>query len=608
MVNDVLLDPSHRMNPLLPLTHAEAGLPLKLGAGTLTRIIGALDIQTSQANGFTPEDIVVLQVLADQIAVAVDNARSYELSQLAVEDMRTADRLKSQFLANMSHELRTPLNSIIGFSRVILKGIDGPTTEPQQQDLTAIYNSGQHLLRLINDILDLSKIEAGKMELTLEDNVNLADLINSVASTMIGLLKDKPVELVKNIPTDLPALRIDPVKVRQVLLNLLSNAAKFTEEGSITIEATLRGGRSQTAGASGLPEIVISVIDTGPGISPDDQKKLFLPFSQVDASPTRKTGGTGLGLSICRHLVEMHGGIIGLTSEVDHGSTFYFTLPVVRPRHRGVTGLLGEQGQTNRIVVTIDDDRNSLETCEQYFNNIGYHFYGVNDISQAQGVCSQLLPLAVTIDLFLPMPDTWSILRSLKQNPEMRLLPVQLCALHSPRDPGEGEGSGDPLTHQKIWKGVHLGAADVLLKPLEQDTFLGTLERCNADGRLREVLVVGANLDDLRVVQKTFTEHTQYHLSSAADTAEALVYLRKQRPHLVFLDLFNPSLDGFRLLDTLRGDPAVRNVPLIILLPAELDDLQQARYRDYLHELAGMHSCTESELFEIMDQNIKRTT
>ena len=187
----------HKHNPLLPETKAEAAIPLKIG----NRIIGALDIQSTEVNAFTEDDIAILQLLADQIAVGIDNARSYNLAQQAVEEMREVDRLKSQFLANMSHELRTPLNSIIGFARVILKGIDGPTTELQQQDLTAIFNSGQHLLGLINDILDLSRIEAGKMDLTF-DEVNIKDLIASVMSTAAGLVKDKPVELKSDVDAE----------------------------------------------------------------------------------------------------------------------------------------------------------------------------------------------------------------------------------------------------------------------------------------------------------------------------------------------------------------------------------------------------------------------
>jgi signal transduction histidine kinase len=317
LVNDVTQDPLHLPNPLLPETRAEVGIPLKIG----DRVIGALDVLSARVNAFTQNDISVLQILADQIAVAVENARSYQISLEAMEEMRKADQLKSQFLANMSHELRTPLNSIIGFSRVILKGIDGPISETQEQDLQAIYGSGQHLLNLINDILDLSKIEAGKMELSLVDKLQVEDLIHSIMSTASGLVKDKPVEIFCEIAPKLPAVKADPLKIRQVLLNLISNAAKFTDQGSITIKAEAISGDNDDS------YVMVSVVDTGHGIAIEDQKKLFLPFSQVDASPTRKTGGSGLGLSICRHLIEMHNGQIDVQSEVGQGSTFYFTIP-----------------------------------------------------------------------------------------------------------------------------------------------------------------------------------------------------------------------------------------------------------------------------------------
>ena len=272
---------------------------------------------------WTEEDRALAEAVSLQLAVALQDARSNQLTQNALVEMREADRLKTQFLANMSHELRTPLNSIIGFSRVILKGIDGPITSQQEEDLKAIYNAGQHLLGLINDVLDLSKIEAGKVELTFAD-VELKDVLHGVMSTADGLVKGKPIELVTDIPDDLPTITADSIRVRQVLLNLVSNAVKFTERGQIGVSAR----KIQTAGR---PEIVVAVFDTGPGIAPEDQRKLFEPFSQVDASPTRKTGGTGLGLSICRHLVELHGGRIWVESVPGEGSTFAFTLPIQPP-------------------------------------------------------------------------------------------------------------------------------------------------------------------------------------------------------------------------------------------------------------------------------------
>ncbi len=260
MVNNILESPFEFHKTILPETRSELCIPMKLGE----RIVGVLDIQSTRFGAFTANDITVMQVLADQIAIAMENARSYELSQIAIKEMEEVDRLKSQFLANMSHELRTPLNSIIGFSRVILKGIDGEINDIQKQDLSAIYNSGQHLLYLINDILDLSKIEAGKMQLSFTD-LDITEIVNSVMSTAVGLVKDKPVKLETNIEEGLPVVNADATRVRQVLLNFVSNSAKFTEEGHIRVSAY------QTTSPDAVPELMVEVDDTGIGINEEDQ-------------------------------------------------------------------------------------------------------------------------------------------------------------------------------------------------------------------------------------------------------------------------------------------------------------------------------------------------
>ncbi len=439
VVNDVTQSPIHYANPLLPDTRSELGIPLKIGQ----RVLGALDVQSTQINAFNQDDISVLQTLADQIAVAVDNARAYELSLQAVDEMRNADRLKSQFLANMSHELRTPLNSIIGFSRVILKGIDGPVTELQEQDLEAIHNSGQHLLHLINDILDLSKIEAGKMDLVMEDDVSLPTLIESVIPTVRGLVKDKPVELYQEIDENLPVIKADPTKIRQVLINLFSNAAKFTDVGSITIKAvTQRSPEDNT-------EIIVSVSDTGSGISKQDQKRLFLPFSQVDASPTRKTGGSGLGLSISRHYVEMHGGRIDLTSKVGKGSTFYFTLPVqpaAANRQDASTNI-----RTNAILA-IDQEREVINLYQRYLQNHGFEIIPLTDPANAQKIAQEMQPLLITLDIVSTSGDGWELLKDLKTDPATRHIPVIVCSILDERE-----------------KGLNLGASEYLLKPILED-------------------------------------------------------------------------------------------------------------------------------------------
>jgi signal transduction histidine kinase/ActR/RegA family two-component response regulator len=427
------------------------GIPLKIG----TRVIGALDIQSTQIDSFHDEDIRVLQTLADQIAVAIDNAKSYELAQKAVTEIRELDRIKSQFLANMSHELRTPLNSIIGFSRVILKGIDGPVSDQQQQDLNAIYNSGQHLLGLINDILDLSKIEAGKMDLAVEE-MNIGDTINSVMSTAAGLVKDKTVKLKHEVPPDLPTIRADPMRIRQILINLMANAAKFTDEGSITVSA------EPHISPTGHSEVLISITDTGPGISPEDQMKLFQAFSQVDSSPTRRTGGTGLGLSICQRLVGMHNGRIGVHSVVGKGSTFYFTIPQF---HQPTVEAIPGQG---KVILCIDDDQQVIGLYDRYLKPQGYQVVPVTHPSAARDAIKRLKPYAVTLDIMMPEIDGWSLLEELHADPETRNTPIIICSIVEEEE-----------------KGFSLGASDYLVKPILEEDLLGALKRLNGDGTIK---------------------------------------------------------------------------------------------------------------------------
>jgi signal transduction histidine kinase len=240
--------------------------------------------------------------------------------------LQEADRLKNEFLANMSHEIRTPLNSIIGFAKVILNGIDGPVTDDQRTDLTAIYTGGQHLLGLVNDILDLSKIGAGKMTLKREW-VNFQDLTLGVMPTIMPMVEGKPIELREEIDQDLPMIYADRLRIRQVVLNLLSNAAKFTDQGAITLRAELRT-RNEDHIPCPVPYIVCAVEDTGIGIAEKDIPLVFEEFRQVDSSTTRRAAGTGLGLPISRKLIELHGGCMWLESQVDQGSVFYFALPL----------------------------------------------------------------------------------------------------------------------------------------------------------------------------------------------------------------------------------------------------------------------------------------
>ncbi len=415
------------------------------------QVFGVLSIQSYEPNAYSESDLELLVTLATQASIAIQNARAYERLMEIAEELRELDRLKTQFLANMSHELRTPLNSIIGFSRVMLKGIDGPLTDLQEADLTSIYNSGQHLLNLINSILDMSKIEAGKMDLSF-DEVHLPEIFNAVMSTTQALIKDEPIQLKSMVPEDLPTVWADAQRVRQVLINLMSNAAKFTEKGHIHLKAE-----------AGSQFVTISVSDTGIGIEPEAQTRLFIPFQQVDSSTTRRAGGTGLGLAISRSFIEMLGGKIWVESEPGKGATFFFTLPIYQVGQRKAKSDADiELDPNKKLILAIDDDQGVLILLRRYLENDGYQVVGALESPLGLEMARRLAPnlTAITLDVVMPDMDGWEVLRALKQDPRTEQIPVILCSVV--------EG---------LEQGLGLGAAVCLKKPVTRDEVLEALER-----------------------------------------------------------------------------------------------------------------------------------
>jgi PAS domain S-box-containing protein len=571
LANDVKDEPLYQPNPLLLDTQSEAAIPLQVSG----RIVGVIDIQSTQTDAFSQDDLSVLQSLADQVAIAIDNAASYERSQQLIKELQEVDLLKSQFLANMSHELRTPLNSIIGFSRVILKGIDGPVTEMQQQDLTAIYNSGQHLLGLINDILDLARIEAGKMELNFEE-VHLSEMVTSVLSTAKGLVKEKPIHLIPNIPADMPTVRGDTMRVRQILLNLISNASKFTDEGSITVDARVQ------AGPNGKPEAIINVIDTGPGISQDGQEKLFKAFSQVDGSATRKSGGSGLGLSICANLVQLHGGRISVHSEEGKGSTFWFTLPLY---HQPVE----EIPEGKKVVLAIDDDPQVISLYERYLSPQGYHVVALTEPTKAKKRIMELKPYAVTLDIMMPGKDGWTVLTDLKSDPDTREYPVIICSIMEQTD-----------------KGFSLGAADYLVKPILEDDLVHAINRINKSGDIREVLVIDDDPNDLRLIEKILSQHGQYKTVLAEGGRKGWEAINAKPPQAIILDVFMPDMDGFKILEKLHENPSLRDIPVLVVSGGGLTNEQHQQLAKYGQRLFTKGSLKENELIASIENALKR--
>jgi CheY-like chemotaxis protein len=475
----------------------------------------------------------------------------------------------------MSHELRTPLNSIIGFSRVILKGIDGPITEMQQQDLSAIYNSGQHLLGLINDILDLARIEAGKMELNFEE-INLGEMVTSVLSTAKGLVKEKQIHLLQNVPAAMPTVRGDTMRVRQVFINLLSNASKFTDTGTIRVETQVQRN------PSGKMEALINVIDTGAGISQEDQEKLFKAFSQVDGSATRKTGGSGLGLSICANLVQLHGGRIGVHSDAGKGSTFWFTLPLFHQPFADIpTG--------KKVVLAIDDNPQVVNLLERHLNPLGYYVLPVTDMTKIKQRVLEIKPYAITLDIMMQHTNGWSLLTDLKSDPETRDFPVIVCSSLDQSD-----------------RGFSLGATDYLVKPILEADFLHALKRLNKHGTIHNVLVIDDDPNDLRLIEKFLGGQAEYKPMVAEGGRKGWEAIHASPPDAIILDIFMPDMDGFTILEKLRGDPALRDIPVLVVSGGGLTNEQHQQLRDLGRRLITHGSVKEGDLFAGIEYALSR--
>ncbi|HLA45390.1 MAG TPA: ATP-binding protein, partial [Aggregatilineales bacterium] len=312
IINDVTQSSNHRPNPLLPDTRSEAALPMVVG----TRLIGVLDLQSVRENHFQPEDVRILTALSDQIAIAVRNAQLYTEAEEGRQAAEEANQIKSQFLANMSHELRTPLNAILNFTAFVADEVMGPVNEEQQEALQQTISSSKHLLALINDVLDITKIEAGMMELFIQE-VDLNEVLAVTVAVAKGLVKDKPVELITDIEEHLPHTSGDKRRLRQVFLNLVSNAVKFTPEGSITLRAYMENSEN----------VHVMVIDSGIGIAEDDHNMVFESFKQAKHDLPEAVG-TGLGMPITKFFVESHEGKIWFESALDMGTTFHVLLPV----------------------------------------------------------------------------------------------------------------------------------------------------------------------------------------------------------------------------------------------------------------------------------------
>lgn len=477
----------------------------------------------------------------------------------AKEDIERASKFKDQFLSTMSHELRTPLNAVMGFSELLSDARYGPLNERQQRYVNHIHASGQHLLQLINDILDLSKIEAGRLQLSLENVPVLANLAE-VSDELQPLVDKKSQTLVLHASPELTVLA-DSTRLKQMLMNLLGNAIKFTPEGG-KIELTAR-----RAGE----DVRIEVRDSGPGIPPEEQQRIFEAFHRLRQSD-KAAEGTGLGLAITRSLVELHGGRLGLESEPGVGSCFYFTLPAVstvRKDEVSKTDLEFFQVTPARILV-IEDDLAAAYLLESQLVSVGYEVVLCHEPQCAIERALELQPAVITLDIVMRPVNGWDVLSQLKSDPRTARIPVVVVTVVDQQTTG-----------------ALLGADEYIVKPVDRSALLSCMERClNHRGQIgteQSILVVEDDAPTSEFIVNVLTQNG-YAAESAANGAEARMHVQTSLPKLVILDLLLPDVSGFRLIAEWRGDSRTADLPIFVLTNKDLTQEE----KDYLQANTGV--------------------
>ena len=521
------------------------------------QIIGALLMLRKSPGTFAQETIELLQTFASQSALAIQNARLFREIAEKGQQLEVASQLKSQFLANMSHELRTPLNAIIGVTEMLHEDAVDLKREDELEPLERVLRAAKHLLALINDILDLSKIEAGKMDIHIE-SFAIAPLVTDVVQTIATMAAKNDNKVVVDCAADLGTMRADQTRIRQALLNLASNANKFTEKGTVTIGA--RRGID-----AGREWVTMAVSDTGIGLTPAQMGKLFQEFVQADASTTRKYGGTGLGLAISRRFCQMMGGDITVTSELGKGSTFTLRLPAevgaVQPAAAVKERAAAKEGAATSgapTILVVDDDQTVLEVMERHLTREGYTVATASGGQKALKLARELHPAAITLDIMMPDLDGWTVLAAIKGDPELADIPVILLSIVDEKN-----------------RGYSLGATDYMVKPVDRERLSAVLRNiCGAVGR--QVLLVDDD-DVMRKGMRSALEGDGWQVAEAENGRVALSRLAKTIPDIIMLDLMMPEMDGFEFLVEMRARPEWRDIPVLVVTAKDLSAEERSR-------------------------------
>jgi len=433
------------------------------------------------------------------------------------------------------------------------------------------------------------------MDISIEE-VDLKPIISSVMSTAVALVRDKSIDLQQQVPEGLPIIRADSRRVRQVLLNLVGNSAKFTEEGFIRVEAKASNS-----------EVVISVVDSGIGIPEDKLEMIFEAFTQVDASSTRRAGGTGLGLSICQSFVELHDGRIWAESRAGKGSTFSFSLPIEGPILEG--GVVEEKAaekpvaeevtapvrkpeeEVSKLVLCVEDDEGVITLFRRYLSKRGYQVVGLTDPLRVIEETKRLRPHAITLDVMMPDKNGWQVIQELKADPETRHIPVIMCTIVAEKD-----------------RGMSLGASDYLVKPVVEQDLLEALDRLNREAGRHLVLVVDDQPEHRKLLRRMIENQDGYEVVEAGDGKEAIDVLEQIHPHLITLDLMMPGMDGFDVLEAIKSKEETRSIPIVVITAKDLTNEDYERLNHNVEALIQKGPMKRDELLADVAAALKKLT
>ena len=500
-------------------------------------------------------------------------------SQKAAE---AANEAKSTFLANMSHELRTPLNAIIGYSEMLIEDAEDEN-EDFIPDLDKINSSGKHLLGLINDILDLSKVESGKMELFIEE-FDLEKVLNEVVSTITPLVEKNNNTLNLSINTDTKSISADITKIRQILLNLLSNATKFTNEGEIGITVVDNPGNQSL--------IDFQISDSGIGMTSEQVDKVFKPFTQADEKTTRKFGGTGLGLTITKMFSEMMGGGITLSSVINEGTTFTVTIPKIVIDPKKLKEVAEENTPTTTegsfTILVIDDDPNAQELMKKFLLKENYMVLQATSGHDGLDLAAKHLPDLITLDVMMPEMDGWEVLAALQNNETTKNIPVIMLTLANEPDIG-----------------YSLGATDYLTKPVDWGRLSRILEKHEIETSSQSILIVEDD-EITREMLKKSLETNEYKVSVAKNGKEGLERVKRAKPALILLDLMMPEMDGFEFAEELRENKEWLDIPVVVITAKDLNSEDHNRLKGNVEAIMQKGSYTKDELLSEVGYRIKK--